>query len=356
MAWFVEKERELLVQAELEELFPPITSMRNFPKPSSVFQLHFEPEIHDLDEITDSKGGLMQKFLRSFVLSNNYELQSHFLNLLLRSFNQRSEMLKHLDNLHILSDESDIEMFQWAKFQLIGLRHYVEQTEVWVKFWASFPKEKNLNKVQTVLSLLEQFEIALCQDSKIVDGKPVAVNKKKVKMERQRMMFHLNIHSLIVTMLKDGMHSLEEIIDAHSRPGMQEAINILSRVFTKAYGFLTNFVRKNPRNQKALSVHLATFTYHLRINVGQEQLLSALFTDNYDLCMAIKEDLLLEFTNLILSHGRQTRFLLLFSSIQICAGKSIAENQRKVLNILLNNPNKNYFMYLNPENPLEFLF
>lgn len=356
VSWFVNSVGETVGREDILRLFPPIIRVATLDKAKNDFRLHYEPEIQDLDSITDSQGSLMQAFLQAFLTTTHYELQAEYLRLLLRSFNQRVEMLSHLDNLHILSDESDIQMFHWAKEQLVNLRHYVEQTEVWVKYWANASKETNLAKVQGVLALLDQFEIALFQESQLVNGKPASPGKKVVKSERQLMMFHLSIHSLVVTMLKDGMHTLGEMIEAHSKPGMQEAINIITRVFTKAHSFLTNFAKSNSKNQKVLTVHLQTFSFYLRINVGQEQLLSALYADNYDLCMAVKDDLLFEFANLIVSHGRQPRFLMLFNSIQICKGKPIAENQRKVLNILLNSQHKNYFLYLKPDNLDEFLF
>ena len=351
VAWFVSYIGKEMGKTEILKLFPPIIGQYK-----GDFRWNYEPEIQDLDKITDSKGFLMVSFLKSFLTTPHYELQAEYLRLLLRSYAQRTEMVTNLDNLHILSDESDVRMFQWAKEELVNLRHYVEQTEVWVKYWANVSRETNLPKVHAVLTLLDQFEIALFQESQVTGNKPVTKSKKQVKPERQLMMFHLNIHNLIVTMLKDGMHTLGDMIEMHSKPGMQEAINIITRVFNKAHSFLTNFVKGNSKNQKALAVHLQTFAYYLRINVGQEQLLSALYSDNYDLCVAVKEDLLLDFANLIVSHGRQPRFLLLFNSIQICKGKPIAENQRKVLNILLNSQHKNYFLYLKPDNSEEFLF
>ena len=104
------------------------------------------PEIDDLDSFVrgssshdqgnlksadnNSFVGIFPSLLMTFLLTQEFKLQDKILSVMVRCFNQRSEMAENLQKLQILFDEADIEAFVKIKLLATKLRYITEKTEV----------------------------------------------------------------------------------------------------------------------------------------------------------------------------------------------------------------------------------
>lgn len=77
-------------------------------EPLPEFKAFSEPEIRNLSCIGKK---IITKLLRLFCLTTDYKMQSLLISLILRSFNQRTEMLKNIKKLHVMSVLSDTYIF-----------------------------------------------------------------------------------------------------------------------------------------------------------------------------------------------------------------------------------------------------
>ena len=88
-----------------------------------------------------------------------------------------------------------------------------------------------------------------------------------------------------------------------------------------------------------MSKELKLIMRHLKINLGQIDLITEIFRNNEKMCSTVTENFLRTFTHLIETEGRQSRFLEIFLVVQKTKWGYLPDTQRKVLNVLLT-PNR----------------
>ena len=308
-------------------------------------------EVPDLDELLDSKGRLAAELVRVFLQSDQYQLQTLVITLLIRLYSQRIELLDRLKELHLVTQEDDIEIFKTTKQNIVIFKQFSEQSEIWLKFWRqtdAFLREREEMKLKKVLGILEYLDSMMT---------PTDEGMKRRMQDRQDMVYYLDVHVLLIALLRDGMHSLAEVVDMAAAKGAMAAKQEIVTLFTLCHGILRKMVEHNARNQVALHEFLHIFTSHLSIEVGQIPLICAIYHNNRELCANIKLDTLQQFIRLIVQHGRQPRFLLLFEEVQVVKFQPIPDNQRTVLNLFLSSDDsRKYLLYLRNESEHEFSF
>ena len=89
------------------------------------------PEIKDLSCMGKK---IISNLLKIFCASNDYKVQSFVINLVLRSFNQRTELIKNIKKLHVMTVLQDTEVFTWTKMSLFTFKQLTEQSELWLKY------------------------------------------------------------------------------------------------------------------------------------------------------------------------------------------------------------------------------
>ena len=372
------------INREVKNLFPPIThtqkpqakgnflnlninlninlNLNNLMKmkfdlnkePDPVFKAYVDPEIKDIGCLGDE---IITQLLKMFCANDDYKMKSLLINLILRSFNQRTELLKNTKKLHVMTLIQDTEIFTWTKTSLFTFKQLSEQSELWLKYWMQSPflMEKNIDKLENVQSILDKFSIIMFTDTLIDSGMPVPGEQKHFDKDRQMMCYHLSMHKYIIHLLRDGMYTLADIYDDPKSSKEVEGRNRLLKIFKGCYTVLTCMVKVNNKVQRNLQKHLNIFTTFLRIPVGQIELICEIFRDNPILCSGIKDNFIKQFIDLIISEGRQTRFLMVYEIIQNPCGVPIPEVQRLVLLNLLNANSANYICYMNKE-CTEFVF
>lgn len=318
-------------------------------EPDPEFKVFVEPEIKDISYIDDK---IVTQLLRLFCVSSDYKMQSLLIHLILRLFSQRTELVKNIKKLHVMTLLQDTEIFTWTKSNLYTFKQLSEQSELWLKYWTQTPflMEKNIEKLETVQDILDMFELVMYNDTVIQYGTPVPGVKKSIDKERQIMCYHLSLHSYIITLLRDGMYSLSEIYDDPKNSKELEGRSRMIKLFTSCYSVLVAIVKKNPKIQKKFYNYLNTFTAFLRIPIGQVELICEIFKNNQSLCNSIKDDFVTQFLELVITEGRQARFLQIFEVIQNPSGSPLPDIQRLVLMHLLDPTNSTHICYMNNDN------
>lgn len=367
--WFntVYLERPIEGETEIKELLPPVIvtqkvsskngflSLINLSRRLEIakekpieFKPFIKPEIQDLSCISPK---IISKLLKIFCVSTDYKMQSLIVNLVLRSFNQRTELLKNIKKLHVMTLLNDTEIFTWTKASVYTFKQLTEQSELWLKYWMQSPflMEKNIEKIEKVQKILDKLSIVMYNDTYIEDGMPQAGEKKVIQKDKQFMCYHLYLHDYIIHLLRDGMYTLSEIYNDPKSPKESEARNRLIKLFQFCFKVLSAMTKNNLKVQKRLYGHLNIITEFIHIPLGQVDLICEIFRDNQPLCSSVKEDFLKIFLDLIISEGRQARLLRVFEIIQSPNGVPLPDIQRMVLLLLLNPATIHHVCYLDKE-------
>lgn len=73
---------------------------------------------------------IFPSLMMTFVMANDQELEHKVLDVVMRCFNQKTEMSKHLSKLDILFEEEEISVYHKGKSRIRELRMLVEKSEV----------------------------------------------------------------------------------------------------------------------------------------------------------------------------------------------------------------------------------
>lgn len=138
------------------------------------------------------------------------------------------------------------------------------------------------------------------------------VNKRnKISKERQNIFRYLGGHLVLIDFLEDGAHYFEQLISEMDARKI-ESREILIKLFEKLYLCLKHFCYQNAENQKAIFSHIHVFLEYAQYDLGQIDLLCAIFENNQSLLQKVDEKLIDKLLNLIENEGRQAKFLDFF--------------------------------------------
>ena len=362
-AWFNYKGVDSWNFKDLQKLLPPITKVpyskkSNFAKhferiPQVEFCVYQEPQIPELSCMDENT---VPKLVELFTRSSSYKLQTLCLNLVFKCFSQREDLLRNVHKMHVMTLIQDTDLFSWTKSNLSTFKQHAEQSKLWLKYWQQSPYvlEKNLNKLDTVTSILEHFEDILYQDTMMYNGRIFRGEREVITKDRQAMLFYLNIHEYLVKLIYETLYVLEEVFFVQKDIKEKEAKIRLSNLCSICIRICCKFVQNNSKYQKCLFKYLPYLSTHLHLPAGQIDLISKVFKDNYELCSEVSGSFLQQFVDLIWSEGRQTRFLQLFETVQLANGEPIPDTQRLVLLTLLNSETRDHVLYMTPDSGFDF--
>ena len=144
-------------------------------------------------------------------------------------------------------------------------------------------------------------------------------------------MKNLEIHIIILRLLKDGSYVLEAITDKNDEN------KSIVEIFEYSYEFLLKFCSiDNKQNKKLLYQDIKLFTQHLNFyEVGQTSLICEIYKNNYKISLKVPIELLTTFLNKICSKnikngGHHPQYLEFFMSIMFNRNEPIKENIAKV--------------------------
>lgn len=350
--WFMRHKKEEMWREEYMRLFPPIMAINEVESGENVdFHCVLAPAFANLDDMLEAQGTLLGLLVNAFIFAPSYKLQTSLISLIIRLFSQRHELLTGLKDLHVLYKEEDIGLYTWTRSQLVNLSHLAEQSEIWLKFWTQTNpqiRERDVKKLQQVTSSLEHFDEMLTLRAGIT---------QQHITDRQAMLFHMQVHTIVISLIRDGMYALGELYEREEEAAVVAAREKMGALFGVCHSVLARMVEGNRRIQGHFQEYLHIFMSHLSINAQQIPLICAIYRDNAELCENVKLDILQQFIGLIVHHGRQPRFLELFEVIQVVNSRPLPDNQRKVLNLFLGSEEqRRYLLFLRPDEDHEFCF
>lgn len=179
------------------------------------------------------------------------------------------------------------------------------------------------------------------------------------------MLSHLLADEIILYFIKKKLWTLESILvgDFAFPKGYKQAVVAL---ISSCYTFLIFFCKFNPDNQSKLHSNLEQIFQCCKYDVGQIELLCAVYEDNKTICRQFYKDtsILETLENLIKSEGRQRRFLKFYRTVIECECSAQVNNVYIIMNQLLpqkkhlsddwHNLDLLYLKELEEDNNLEF--
>lgn len=353
LAWYKQDENKELEDPTI--LIPELISLKlkqNPKKRKKHFKYFHKPVFKQLTVICPN---IVEELFKLIVGTTNYELRTKIISIILQLFSERKEMIKSLRKVKIMAMESDPEIFLWAKISMGTFRNLAEQSEIICKYWTQNDKmhDKTLEKLDTLTALLTNFEVLMHADCRLKSGELVK-QKSEIDFDRQIMLKHLNFHTHVISLIKDGIYILEEIFDNPKSHKEIEAKNKLFLLFSLCFKALLSFTYKNSKNQKALYSYLNILTINLRIQVGQIDLICEIFRDNASLCTLASETFLQQFIDLIINEGRQEMFLKFFEVVTEVDGVGIPNIQRLILMLMCQNNVYHKVCYMDENDRFEF--
>lgn len=339
----------ILVNDECEEISSRVTQNQ--------FKAWHHPLIPDINDLSPN-GFLIPSLFKSFVHCDNYKLQTQVLSIIFRAFTQRKEVLKNIKKLHVIFKPQDISLLNWIKSSLLSFKHHSEQSELWMNYWNSNEslQIKHKGVFSKMKKILRDIECFLYEDVTMNEDGPSDPTSKTLSKSRQEMLYYLNAHKLIVTLLKDGVHKLASIYNERKHEELEEAVDLLSDLFTNCHCVLKRFVYNNPRNQKKLHKYIHVLLQYLHLDLGQVSLICEIYRDNAVIVNTITEDTVNYFEELIKKYGRQTKFLKVLEVVQIIKLKPMPVIQRMVLSLFIKEKLNTYMLYMNDDEVPSFVF
>ena len=309
----------------------------------------------DLDKMSNCS--LLPLLLLLFNKSRDYNLNNLFLTMIFKCFNQRACTIKSLKKIQILSEEKDHTLYDQLNKKVLQLKFICEQSEVWLTTPAKMNSSKFNYKfvIYRVIDILKEL-IQILYGSLDFEFQNTSISPSKlddsdIDQLRQIMMRNLNVHTIILKLLKDGSYVLEEV------SFKDETNKMIVQIFEYSYEFLIKFCKKdNKENKKILFKDIDLFIEHLNyFEVGQTSLICEIFRNNYKISIQVAEDLILAYLNKISNimfnkGGHDPTFLDFFENIMFDKNEPIKENRQKITNYIFDS-NKKYdflFMKANP--------
>ena len=345
--------KQKLNREELVGLIPPIINFFNYEGEQRPLERYDRLEVPDLAWMGKD---LLKKLLKLFIVTNNYQMQSLILRIIMRCYNQRSKLLRCVNKLSIIDNKEEADLFNWLKINMTIFSELCQQTEIWISFYkpnASY--DRNFKKYQKIMKILKNLDTIMLKDSWIDKGRAYKQEGAvKISNSRQLLIAHLNLHLKIVGLIRDGIHNLEEVYDDPQSGSEILGREKLEELYSLAFRVLTKFATSNKTTQKELFKYSHIFTQNLRMNLGQQNLLIEIFRNNSDLCSEITEGFLQQFIVQIENEGRQARFIELFPVIQVVNSQPMHEIQRLVFKVFAQGNNFRYLLYLDENRDFDY--
>lgn len=314
----------------------------------------------DLDKM--SSRAFLPLLLLLFNKSKDYQLNNLILTLIFKCFNQRARIIKSLKKIQILTEKKDQILFDQLSKKVFEFKLFCEGSEVWLTTTSKMNSDKFKYKIviYRVLDFLKELILILYEsiDFELQNAflDQTKLDDSDIDPVRQIMMRNLDVHTIILKLLKDGSYVLEEI----SFKDETNKINV--QIFEYCYEFLLKFCKKNNKeNKKILFNDLDLFIEHLNFfEVGQTALICEIFRNNYKISIQVNEDLILAYLNKISNimynkGGHDPKYLDFFENIMFDKNEPIKENCQKIANYIFDSNKKYDFLFMkdNPYHKME---
>uniref|UniRef100_A0A8C7CS78 Inositol 1,4,5-trisphosphate receptor n=1 Tax=Oncorhynchus kisutch TaxID=8019 RepID=A0A8C7CS78_ONCKI len=268
-------------------------------------------------EVDDEGGRMFLRVLIHLTMHDYPPLVSGALQLLFKHFSQRQEVLHTFKQVQLLISGQDVDNYKLIKSDLDRLRTMVEKSELWVDKKSSSgggegkkdkkDKKENSDKsnenYQKVKDILERLN-KMCSSG--------------VWKKQQRLLKNMGAHKVMLDLLQVSY-------DQHDTK-MQGIIKC-------THLFLQKFCMGNLENQMLLHKNLSLF---LNPGLMEAETVQHIFSNNYQLCTEISENVLQHFIHCLATHGRHVQYLNFLHTIIKAEGKYVKKCQDMIMTELTN--------------------
>ncbi|EGR30411.1 MIR domain protein [Ichthyophthirius multifiliis] len=312
-------------------------------------------ELININQILNSE--IFPSLVMLFCFSQDYEMEKKILGVLCKFYNQRNQLADLLSQLILLFDEGNQKIHEITKFKLKKLTKFIEESESWM---SSLNNEGNLEILEKTRNDFDFFGKILIKNSQVrviqnnqksEDQYEVFIeNENEIDFIRQKILYHNKVYELAINLIKDSVHILQGEEEKRKKNNQNIQTNIycskMRELFKSCFFFLKNFVKYNTFNQEILSENLVSLLQALPFNVGLSELYCEIFQNNKHICLSKQTEITDDFIKLIISNGRQAKYLDFFLIIQKTNNEYLIKNQKLVLNLFLDPKYKHILLYL----------
>uniref|UniRef100_A0AAZ3SUC6 Inositol 1,4,5-trisphosphate receptor n=1 Tax=Oncorhynchus tshawytscha TaxID=74940 RepID=A0AAZ3SUC6_ONCTS len=270
-------------------------------------------------EVDDEGGRMFLRVLIHLTMHDYPPLVSGALQLLFKHFSQRQEVLHTFKQVQLLISGQDVDNYKLIKSDLDLLRTMVEKSELWVDKKSGSgggegkkDKNENVEKEQ-----LDKSNENYQKVREIMDR----LNKMcstGVWKKQQRLLKNMGAHKVMLDLLQVSY-------DQHDTK-MQGIIRC-------THLFLQKFCMGNLENQVLLHKNLSLF---LNPGLMEAETVQHIFSNNYQLCTEISENVLQHFVHCLATHGRHVQYLNFLHTIIKAEGKYVKKCQDMIMTELTN--------------------
>uniref|UniRef100_A0A8C7D075 Inositol 1,4,5-trisphosphate receptor n=1 Tax=Oncorhynchus kisutch TaxID=8019 RepID=A0A8C7D075_ONCKI len=276
-------------------------------------------------EVDDEGGRMFLRVLIHLTMHDYPPLVSGALQLLFKHFSQRQEVLHTFKQVQLLISGQDVDNYKLIKSDLDRLRTMVEKSELWVDKKSSSgggegKKDKKDKKENVATPKKEKSDKSNENYQKVKDILE-RLNKmcsSGVWKKQQRLLKNMGAHKVMLDLLQVSY-------DQHDTK-MQGIIKC-------THLFLQKFCMGNLENQMLLHKNLSLF---LNPGLMEAETVQHIFSNNYQLCTEISENVLQHFIHCLATHGRHVQYLNFLHTIIKAEGKYVKKCQDMIMTELTN--------------------
>ena len=293
-------------------------------------------------------------------------LQNTLLELILRSYSQRSNLLDHLQAVNLFSTPEEIQIFNYFSNVIVEFRVIIQDSDTFIeptggekpRLLPSTPmvrlaaspggsitdEERKTRQVQSFRMKLNFLIVGMLHGTKVTNRTKVLFDAKdstlRLSSSRQSMLSNLRVHEVFISFLHKKLPVLEAIVESKSSEAYKREVLLL---FREVYTFLIFFCKDHSENQKTLYQKLDLLVGGMSLDLGQADLLCAvrpadqIYQANDWVLGDLRNNpaLLEQLVRYIEREGRQVRFLKLFDVIIDSPPEFLLDNLYTVIRFLL---------------------
>lgn len=212
----------------------------------------------------------MPTLLYTFALTENISLQNMLLELILRCFNQRSNLVRNLKSVNLFATKDEADIFEFFTNMIVKLRACVQTSD---NFLTVMPQENSLKLARNFRVQIANLTIGLLKGSRVAEEDKIlfdSTTELTLSANRQSMMNNLRIHEIIVSFIQKKFSMVERIVESDLGPEYKREILLL---FQDCYNYLIFFCKENFDNQCLLYSKIEEFLGNMKYELGQIDLI-----------------------------------------------------------------------------------
>lgn len=213
--------------------------------------------------------------LYTFALTEDVSLQNMLLELILRCFSQRSNLIKNLKQVNLFATNDEISIFTYFTRLIVKLRDCIQGSD---NFLTISPNEDSSALIKEFRQLVANLTIGLLRGSRVNDNEKMIFDTSTqltLSLDRQHMMNNLSIHQIVISFIQKKFPMVEKIVESDLAYEYKKEVLLL---FQDCYTFLIFFCKANTNNQWMLYSNLEETLGNMKYEVGQIDLVCAVLS------------------------------------------------------------------------------